>query len=317
MPPPPRPPKNSPYSVKDSPSAASALVEELVRQVSLEDDDQQPLRRLSSRDSANGSAIVDSETPKLAPGTHLEVHPRHHILPESAIASQRTSISDDAKRLSVSSMYSLASARGITSSTASEKGSDAGSAVHRVVSGALMAAPVGKGISGAQAQSETDVSSVTVTTGSQGGPGGSHNLTPRDAHHHALGDVIRWNTLPAPPRSDRTLELRPGQPARSRSRAQRRFSGSTATSSHSPSSDRVQHKRDKEEQKPAPLGIIGVCALDVKARSKPSRNILNRLIQNNEFDVVVFGDKVILDEEVSQWPIWYDHPIYTSRMFSY
>lgn len=48
--------------------------------------------------------------------------------------------------------------------------------------------------------------------------------------------------------------------------------------------------------KPAPLGLIGVCALDVKARSKPSRNILNRLLANREFDVKIFGDKVILDE---------------------
>ncbi|KAH8679714.1 hypothetical protein BGZ60DRAFT_524924 [Tricladium varicosporioides] len=66
---------------------------------------------------------------------------------------------------------------------------------------------------------------------------------------------------------------------------------------------RGPYSKIDKETKPVPWGVIGVCALDVKARSKPGRNILNRLVSKGEFEVVVFGDKAILDEEVENWPI--------------
>jgi len=44
--------------------------------------------------------------------------------------------------------------------------------------------------------------------------------------------------------------------------------------------------------------VVGVCAMDVKARSKAMREILTRLVERggNMVDVKIFGDKVILDE---------------------
>ena len=46
--------------------------------------------------------------------------------------------------------------------------------------------------------------------------------------------------------------------------------------------------------------VIGVCVLDAKAQSRAFRNILGRFA--TEFELVYFGDKAILEEDIENWP---------------
>ncbi|XP_076053274.1 inositol hexakisphosphate and diphosphoinositol-pentakisphosphate kinase 2-like isoform X3 [Oratosquilla oratoria] len=49
--------------------------------------------------------------------------------------------------------------------------------------------------------------------------------------------------------------------------------------------------------------VVGVCAMEKKAESKPMREILQRLKRRASIDVIIFPEKTILEEPVEKWPL--------------
>ncbi|XP_024390949.1 inositol hexakisphosphate and diphosphoinositol-pentakisphosphate kinase VIP1 isoform X2 [Physcomitrium patens] len=67
----------------------------------------------------------------------------------------------------------------------------------------------------------------------------------------------------------------------------------------------VEREHEQEPQQPGMFKkvVLGVCVMEKKALSGPMAQILDRLRMFGEFEIIIFGDHVVLHEPVEKWPL--------------